>query len=35
MFDEEGFRAYLQNQKTPANTMAQFIRLTNEFFDYL
>ncbi|MFX1299358.1 MAG: DUF4332 domain-containing protein [Promethearchaeota archaeon] len=35
MFDEEGFRAYLQDQKTPANTISQFIRLTNEFLDYL
>jgi replicative superfamily II helicase len=35
MFDEDRFRTYLQDRKTPANTMAQFIRLTNEFFDYL
>ncbi|MFX1580835.1 MAG: DUF4332 domain-containing protein [Promethearchaeota archaeon] len=35
MFDETGFRTYLQDQKTPANTMAQFIRLAKEYFDYL
>ena len=35
MFEEEGFRAYLQDRRTPVNTMAQFIRLASEFFDYL
>lgn len=35
MFDEAGFRAYLQDRKTPTNITAQFIRLTNEFFAYL
>jgi hypothetical protein len=35
MFDEKGFQAYLQNQKTPHRTMNQFIRLVSEFFDYL
>lgn len=35
MFDEAGFRSYLQDRKTPANIMAQFIRFASEFFDYL
>lgn len=35
MFNQDGFHAYLLDRKTPANTMAQFIRLTGEFFDYL
>ena len=35
MMDEDAFRSFLKDQRKPANTIAQFIRLINEFDDYL